>query len=79
MGNPARKLTEPLPDVIPDIFLINGFTFEFSTRVPQAERRSRIQEALADPKSYEPYIEDDEYDRFCDPGTGLFSVIQKAA
>lgn len=79
MGNPARKLTEPLPDVIPDIFLINGFTFEFSTRVPQAERRSRVQESLADPKSYEPYVEDDEYDRFCDPDTGLFSVVQKAA
>jgi len=79
MGNPARRLTEPLPDVIPDIFLINGFTFEFSARVPQTERRSRIQASLADPKSYEPYIEDDEYDRFCDPGTGLFSVIRKAA
>lgn len=72
MGNPARKLTDPLPAVIPDIFLINGFTFEFSTRVSQPERRARVQATLADPKSYEPYVEDDEYDRFCDPDTGFF-------
>ena len=78
MGNPARNLTEPLPDVIPDVFLINGFTFEFSTRVPQSERRDHVETSLADPKSYEPYVEDDEYDRFCDPDTGFF-VPSKAA
>jgi len=79
MGNPTRQLTIAIPDAIPDVFLINGFTFKFAPWVTQAERHAHVETSLADPQSYEPYVEDDEYDRFCDPGTGLFSVPQKAA
>lgn len=79
MGNPTRQLTESIPEVIPDVFLINGFTFKFAPWITQSERRTHVETSLADPKSYEPYIEDDKYDRFCDPGTGFFSVIEKTA
>ena len=55
MGNPTRQLTESIPEVIPDVFLINGFTFKFAPWITQSERRTHVETSLADPKSYEPY------------------------